>query len=101
MSFFDVGDILTLGITLLLVILFRYLDRNNRSLEKVKKFTEKAKSDFDEHVHNRSQSLQDASVDLSVQQTQALAAVKRLDEMRGNFDTDAERLDDFTQRMAV
>ena len=36
---FTVGAVLVLGMALIIVLIFRYLDRGNRSLEKVKRFT--------------------------------------------------------------
>jgi chromosome segregation ATPase len=79
---FTTGNILTLAICLLLVILFRQLDRNNRSLEKVRKFTDKLKDELDAFVKERTTRLEESTISLNVEQTKAVAAVKRLESIK-------------------
>ncbi len=71
-------NIITLVVSLLLILVFRQLDKNNKSIDKVKKYSDKIKTDLDTYFNTRSQALQDAAVELEVKQTQAIAAVKRL-----------------------
>lgn len=79
---FTAGNILTLAICLLLVLLFRQLDRNNRSLEKVRKFTDKLKDELDVFVKERTSRLEESTVSLNVEQAKAVAAVKRLESIK-------------------
>ena len=79
---FTTGNILTLAICLVLVILFRQLDRNNRTLEKVKKFGDKLKDELDAFVKERTAKLEESTIALNVEQAKAVAAVKRLDSIR-------------------
>lgn len=76
------GDLITLGICLGMVILFRQMDKGNRSLEKVKKFTDKLKDELDAYIKDRTLKLEESSIALDVQQTKAVAAVKRLETIR-------------------
>jgi DNA repair exonuclease SbcCD ATPase subunit len=79
---FSAGNILTLAVCLLLVILFRQLDRNNRSLEKVRKFSDKLKDELDSFVKERTARLEESTVSLNVEQAKAVAAVKRLESIK-------------------
>lgn len=82
---FTPGNILTLCISIVLIIIFRQMDRNNRSIEKAKKFGDKLKDDLDSYIKARTSSLDEASVALDVQQAKAVAAVKRLEEIRADI----------------
>ncbi len=79
---FTSGNIITLCISLVLIILFRQLDKNNRSIEKVKKFGDKLKADLELFIKERTATLQESSIALDVQQAKAVAAVKRLESIR-------------------
>ncbi len=79
---FTSGNIITLCISLVLIILFRQLDKNNRSIEKVKKFGDKLKADLELFIKERTAALQESSIALDVQQAKAVAAVKRLESIR-------------------
>ena len=41
---FSIGDLITFVVVLLILVVYRTLDRNNRSLEKLKRFSEDRKS---------------------------------------------------------
>ncbi len=86
MDFFTPGNILTVAICFVMVLLFRQLDKNNRSLEKVKKFGDRLKDELDAFVKERAAVLEEKSISLEVQQTKAVAAVKRLETIREDLD---------------
>ena len=50
MGFFTIGNIITLGIVLLILVLYRQLDRGNRTLKLLKDYSEKLKKELNEHV---------------------------------------------------
>jgi len=94
MEFFTPGNILTVAICVVTVLLFRQLDKNNRSLEKVKKFGDRLKEELDAFVKDRAAALEEKSISLEVQQTKAVAAVKRLESIREDLDRrEADLLD--------
>ena len=97
--FFTPGNIITLVICLILVVLFRQLDKNNRSIEKVKKFGDKLKDDLDAFIKERTAKLEESSVTLEVQQAKAVAAVKRLESIREELSQKEQEL--LTQTNAV
>ena len=70
--------LISLLVSLVVVCGFRYLDRNNRSVEKVKKYTDKIKAEFDDYFGSQQQELKNKALDLDVQKTQAIASVKSL-----------------------
>lgn len=79
---FTPGNILTLCITIVLLVLYRQMDKGNRSIEKVKRFGDKLKDDLALFLKERTANLEESSLALDVQQTKAVAAVKRLDSIR-------------------
>ena len=79
---FTPGNILTLCITFVIVIVFRQMDKGNRSIEKVKRFGDKLKDDISLFLKERTVKLEESSLALQVQQTKAVAAVKRLESIR-------------------
>lgn len=105
---FTPGNIITLCICLVLVILFRQLDKGNRSIEKVKKFGDKLKDDLEAFIKERTAKLEESSISLDVQQAKAVAAVKRLESIREDLETrEADLLartkavDDFGKQIAT
>ncbi|MDR1248444.1 MAG: hypothetical protein LBK63_03985 [Treponema sp.] len=78
MSFFSVGNLLTLGIVALVLVLFRQLDRNNRTLEKMRKYGERLKDEITEFVSQKEAAVRDYGVDLDVRQKQAKELLNRI-----------------------
>lgn len=83
---------ISVAISVAIIFVFRYLDRNNRSLDKVKKFTDKIKSEFDAYYDKKNQELQNSTVDLQVKQTQAIATVKKLEKLYEEFSQKSNEL---------
>lgn len=82
MDFFTSGNILTLLISVTLIVVVRQMDRNNRSIEKAKKFGDRLKDEIDAFIKERTGKLEESSMSLDVQQAKAVAAVKRLESIR-------------------
>ena len=85
--------LISLVISLSVALFFRYLDRNNRSLDKVKKFTDKIKDDFDEYFVKQQETIKNEALDLDVQKTQAIASVKSLQKLQQDFTDKKNSLD--------
>ena len=79
-------NILTAAVCFAMLLVFRQLDKNNRSIEKVKKFTDKVLADFDAYFKDRIIQMKNAGVELDVKQSQAVAAVKRLEQNSSAFE---------------
>lgn len=90
-------NIITVAVCLIMLIVFRRLDKKNRSIEKVKKFTDKILADFEDKFEKRVMQLENAGSELDVKQIQALAAVKKLEQEKTHFEESAA---DFSSRTA-
>jgi DNA repair exonuclease SbcCD ATPase subunit len=75
---FTAGNLITLGIVLITLVLFRQLDKNNRSLDKVRKYGERLKEDLAAFVAEREAAVKDYAIELDVQQKAAKELLKRL-----------------------
>ncbi|AEF85133.1 hypothetical protein TREPR_1027 [Treponema primitia ZAS-2] len=75
---FTVGNLLTLGIVVIALILFRQVDRNNRSLDKMRKYGEHLKEDLDGFVAQKEAAVRDYGVELDVHLKSAKELMHRL-----------------------
>ncbi len=98
--FFTPGNIITLILSCTLVIVFRQLDKNNRSIEKVKKFGDKLKEDLEAFIKEKTGKLEESTISLDVEQQRAIAAVKRLESIREDITRREEALLQRTQAIA-
>ena len=72
--------------------LFRQLDKDNNSMEKVKKFTSLRIEEFDNYFQEKQRNLVAAGAEIDTKQQQAAAAVKRLEKQLDDFHQMAEGL---------
>ena len=73
---FSLGNILTIVLVVIILVIYRQLDRNNRSLDKVKRFSENIKKQLGELVEERTTELKNLSIELEVHQKAAKEAGK-------------------------
>ncbi|MDR1058096.1 MAG: hypothetical protein LBL43_00985 [Treponema sp.] len=78
MGLFTAGNLLTFGIVILVLILYRHLDRQNRTLDKVRKYADRLKEDLAAFVAEREGAVKDYGIDLQVKQDSAKELMKRL-----------------------
>ncbi|CEM61762.1 hypothetical protein DWQ65_00915 [Treponema phagedenis] len=83
---------ITSAISLGMVLLSRQMDKNNRSIEKAKKYGDRVREELEAFVTEKTNQLRNAGIELSVQQEQALASVKRLDDIYDKFMQQADKL---------
>jgi len=79
------GTIITLAVSLSVILIFRQVDKGSKSLGKVAKYADKIRGDLEQYFREQSEKLRNAAVDLDVKQTQAIAAVKRLEKQAELF----------------
>ncbi|MDR3122351.1 MAG: hypothetical protein LBU16_01040 [Treponema sp.] len=99
MSFFSPGNLLTLGIVALVLILFRQLDRNNRTLEKMRKYGDRLKDELTEFVAQKEAAVRDYGVDLDVHQKQAKELLNRIQTSDDSLAAKAEVVANFNERL--
>ncbi|MFW5747493.1 MAG: SpiroCoCo family coiled-coil protein, partial [bacterium] len=96
---FSVGNIITLIVVLIILAVYRQLDRNNRSLEKVKKYSDRVKEQLDEFVETKVTELKDLSIDIDVHQKTVREIFNRIREAEEELNARAERMGDIGGRI--
>lgn len=97
---FDIGTFLiTLCAALGVLAVYRFLDRNNRSLEKVKKYADRLKDDLGAFVEQRHLVLKDYSIELDVRQKAAKEVLLRVKEIEDGLNSRAQALDAVGKRI--
>jgi chromosome segregation ATPase len=78
MGFFTVGNLITLSIVALTLLLYRQLDRKNRPLERVRKYVDKVMADLDAYAEEKGAAVKDFGIALEVERKSAAELMKRL-----------------------
>jgi DNA repair exonuclease SbcCD ATPase subunit len=99
MSFFSIGNLLTLGIVALALILFRQFDRNNRSLEKAHKYGDRLKEELAEFVVQKEAAVRDYGVELDVHQKQAKELMNRIQLTDDALTAKAEAVENLNEKI--
>ena len=63
---FTLGNLLTIAIVLVILAVYRQIDLNNRSLDKMKKYFNRIKEELDVIVEEKAMGLKDLSIELNV-----------------------------------
>lgn len=96
---FTTGDFITLGIVLVVLLVYRQLDRDNRSLEKVKRFADRIRDELSAYVDKRSEDLQRFGIELDVQQKAAKVALDRIQAVQAGLAERADAIDGIEKRL--
>jgi hypothetical protein len=75
---FDIGNLITLGIVFLALILFRLLDRGNRSLNRVRDYTDNCKKEISAFIQEKSAAIKDIGIALDVERKSAVELMRRI-----------------------
>jgi chromosome segregation ATPase len=78
MGFFTVGNLITLIIVALTLLLYRQFDRKNRSLERVRKYADKVMGELDVYAAEKGAAVKDFGIALEVERKSAAELMKRL-----------------------
>jgi len=97
---FDPGNLITLAIVAIVLAVYRFLDRDNRSLEKVKKFTDRIREDLAAYVDQRSEDLKSYGIELDVRSKAAKEVLKRVKEAQDELESRSDSLDAMGTRLA-
>ncbi|MGA2975746.1 MAG: hypothetical protein ABSF77_10595 [Spirochaetia bacterium] len=105
--FFSIGDIITLVVVLLILVIYRAVDRNNRSLEKIKRFNDKITENLSTLVAEKTAQVKDLSLELqsSLKMGKEILARARgveeiLQSRAGDVETIQKRLSDYDKALA-
>lgn len=97
---FDLGNLVAIGISLVLILAYRLLDRDNRSLEKVKKYADKLRDDLAQYADKRSEDLKAYAIDLEVHQKAAKEVLRRVQLAEEALNARAEQIGGMAARIA-
>jgi DNA repair exonuclease SbcCD ATPase subunit len=75
---FDFGNLITLGIVVLVLLLFRLMDRGNRSITGIRKHAEKCKEDLAAFIEDQSRIIKDFGITFDVEQKSAKELLRRI-----------------------
>jgi chromosome segregation ATPase len=79
------ATLISVTVSVAVIFIVRQLDKDNNSLDKVKRYADKRQADFDVYFKEQVQKLSGLSADLDTHQTAAGAAVKRLEKQTDEF----------------
>ncbi len=98
MDFFSFGNLLAIGLSIGIFVLYRFIDRDNRSLEKVRRYVQTAQKELDTFLAERTQILKDFSIEFQVHETTGKQLIQRVKTAEEELKSRAESLEDLTQR---
>ena len=78
MGFFTFGNLITLGIVAAALFLYRQLDKENRSLDKVRKYADKCKEELASYAEEKGAAVKDFGIALDVERKSATELMRRL-----------------------
>lgn len=88
--------LLSLILSFGVVLVFRYLDKDNNSMDKVRQYADKRMSDFDAYFKDKNHALMTVGAELDAKQTMSAAAVKRFEKQLAEFRQMTENLSEKT-----
>jgi len=98
-TMFDAGNLITLGVVLVILIAYRILDRDNRSLEKVKKYTDRLKDELDAMATERAQALKGYAIEVDTHKKSAKEVLRQVQEAETDLGKRAEGISIMAQRI--
>jgi len=97
---FSGADLLVIAIVLIVLFVYRRLDRNNRSLEKVKRFSDKVHDELEAHVQQKVVAIKDMGIELEVHQKSAREVLKRVQAIEQGLNNRASDIERIGTRIA-
>ena len=99
---FSLGNLLTIAIVLIILAVYRQIDLNNRSLDKMKKYFSRIKEELDAIVEEKAMGLKDLSIELNVHEKTVKEVYNRIEqrsselsERAGEIESIHERIDNY------
>ncbi len=96
---FTVGNIITLFIVAIVLVIYRQLDKNNRSLEKIKRYSEKIKDELDSYIESKTVEVKNFAIELDVHQETGKAILNRIAGAEGDLESKAAYIEKMYERI--
>lgn len=97
---FSIGNLLTILIVFLILALYRRLDRQNRSLEKVKRYSDNVLKNLNAVVEEKTAQIRDLSIELQVNLKTGKEILKRIKDVEDGLKERAGQMDGIGSRIA-
>ncbi len=98
---FSISDIIVLLVVLTILVVYRRMDQNNRSLEKVKRFVERIQGEMDEIVSEKVTMLRDIGIEVDVHQKAAVEVLKRIQTIESDLGSRTAALEEIGTRLTT
>ena len=96
---FSFGNLLSIIIVLVVLIIYRQIDRNNRSLEKVKRFSDKMKDELTHSVEEKTSEMKNLAIELQVNMKAGKEVLKRVRDVEEGLNERAQGIDEFRKKI--
>ncbi|GAB6091331.1 SpiroCoCo family coiled-coil protein [Spirochaeta dissipatitropha] len=96
---FTIGDAIVLVVVLIILAVYRQLDVNNRTLEKVRRYSDKAQQDLDRISAQKATEIRDMALEVDVHQKSAVEVLKRLVASQDELNSKSEQFESFSRRI--
>lgn len=96
---FTIGNIITLLVVAVVLAVYRQLDKNNRSLEKIKRYSEKIKDELDAYVDSKTIEVKNFAIELDVHQETGKAILNRISKAEEHLETKAAYIEKMYERV--
>ena len=90
---FSGADIIVIAIVLITLVVYRQLDKRNRSLEKVKKYADRVHGELEAHVQEKVVAIKDMGIELEVHQKSAREVLNRVQQIETGLNGRAEDIE--------
>jgi chromosome segregation ATPase len=96
---FDFGYLVVLGAVVVILFVYRQLDKNNRSLDKIRKFAETVRHDLNAFVEERTATVRDFETVLKVHDKTATEILRRIQAVESNLLTRTPEIEQMQARL--
>ena len=96
---FSIGNIITILIVLIILALYRQLDRSNRSLDKVRRYSSKVTADIEAFVDQKTQEMKNLAIEIDVHQKTGKEVLKRISAIEEGFSSRAADIENINARI--
>ncbi len=96
---FSFGNLLSIVVVLVILIIYRQIDRNNRSLDKVKRFSDKMKGELASSVDEKTAEMKNLAIELQVNMKAGKEVLKRVREVEDGLNDRAQGIDEIRNRI--
>ena len=96
---FSIGNLITILIVLIILALYRQLDKNNRSLDKVRRYSDKVTGEIDSFVDQKTQDMKNLAIEIDVHQKTGKEVLKRISAIEDNFSNKAAEIDEINAKI--